>query len=376
MSGERSHQEPPVAGPLSRWLAGLSGRPQVTRIIALWLVTVIVAAFFQSQNSAFLTQGNLLDLVRAASTLGIVAMGVTLVVIAGELDLSVGSTYALAPTVVAVLWMEQGWPLSLALPAALVCVLLAGVLNGVLTVYAKIPSFVVTLGTFTLIAGVSLQIGRGQYFTPASSFRPVAPGELDFFVHFGGASVAGVPAQIVWLVGISLLAFVLLHLSLFGFRLRAIGGNETAARLSRLPVARYRIIVFALSAGLAGLAGIIDFSFLQATQPASGSGLTFPVFAAVIIGGASLAGGSGTVIGTLTGALLLQTLANGLSLIGAGSGVQQIFTGAITIVAVGIDRWGDISSALRSALRRRRRAARQRAVAPDLAETQQPPAQP
>ncbi|MEQ1768618.1 MAG: ABC transporter permease [Devosia sp.] len=321
------------------------------------MVTIIVAAFFQSQNSAFLTQGNLLDLVRAASTLGIVAMGVTLVVIAGELDLSVGSTYALAPTVVAVLWMEQGWPLSIALPAGLICVILAGVLNGVLTVYAKIPSFVVTLGTFTLIAGIGLLIGRGQYFTPASSFRPVSPAELDFFVHFGGASVAGVPAQIVWLVAVSLVVFVLLHLSLFGFRLRAVGGNETAARLSRLPVARYRIIVFSLSAGLAGLAGIIDFSFLQATQPASGSGLTFPVFAAVIIGGASLAGGSGTVIGTLTGALLLQTLANGLSLIGAGSGVQQIFTGAITVIAVGIDRWSDISSAVRSAVRRRRRTA-------------------
>jgi ribose/xylose/arabinose/galactoside ABC-type transport system permease subunit len=343
----------------ARWLGGLASRPQVTRVVALWLVTIIVAAFFQSQNSAFLTQGNLLDLVRAASTLGIVAMGVTLVVIAGELDLSVGSTYALAPTVVAVLWMEQGWPLSIALPAGLICVVVAGVANGVLTVYAKIPSFVVTLGTFTLIAGIGLLIGRGQYFTPASSFRPVAPEELDFFVHFGGASVGGLPAQIVWLIAISLVVFVLLHLSLFGFRLRAVGGNETAARLSRLPVARYRIIVFALSAGLAGLAGIIDFSFLQATQPASGSGLTFPVFAAVIIGGASLAGGSGTVIGTLTGALLLQTLANGLSLIGAGSGVQQIFTGAITVIAVGIDRWSDISGAVRSAVRRRRRTVAQ-----------------
>lgn len=352
-NGSTSQKDGEQDGGLKRWLSRLAARPAVTRVVALWLVTIIVALVFQSQNSAFLTQGNLLDLVRAASTLGIVAMGVTLVVIAGELDLSVGSTYALAPTVVAVLWMEQGWPLSTALPAALIVVLAAGALNGILTVYAKIPSFVVTLGTFTLIAGVSLLVGRGQYFTPASSFRPVAPEELDFFVHFGGASVAGLPAQIVWLLGIAVVIFVLLHLSLFGFRLRAIGGNETAARLSRLPVARYRIIVFMFSAGLAGLAGIIDFSFLQATQPgASGSGLTFPVFAAVIIGGASLAGGSGTVIGTLTGALLLQTLANGLSLIGAGSGIQQIFTGAITIIAVGIDRWADISAALRSVMRR------------------------
>lgn len=353
--GSLQPHAPAPRGPIGLWASRLSTRPAVTRVVALWLVTIVVALVFQSQNSAFLTQGNLLDLVRAASTLGIVAMGVTLVVIAGELDLSVGSTYALAPTVVAVLWMEQGWPLQAALPTALLVVIATGVLNGVLTVYAKIPSFVVTLGTFTLIAGLSLLVGRGQYFTPASSFRPVAPAELDFFVHFGGASIAGLPAQIVWLIAIAIVVFVVLHLSLFGFRLRAIGGNEIAARLSRLPVARYRIIVFMISAGLAGLAGIIDFSFLQATQPASGSGLTFPVFAAVIIGGASLAGGSGTVIGTLTGALLLQTLANGLSLVGAGSGIQQIFTGAITIIAVGIDRWADISSAVRGLIRRRRR---------------------
>ncbi len=336
----------------------LSARPAATRVAALWLVTIIVALAFQSENSAFLTHGNLVDLLRAASTLAIVAMGVTLVVIAGELDLSVGSTYALAPTAVAVFWMQWGFPIYAALPLALCVVALAGALNGVLTVYARIPSFVVTLGTFTLLAGISLLIGKGQYFTPAAAVPPLPASELQFFTSLGGASIAGVPAQIVWMVGIAIVVFVLLHMSLFGFRLRAIGGNEAAGRLSRLPVARYRIIVFMISAGLAGLAGIIDFSFLQATQPGiSGSGLTFPVFAAVIIGGASLRGGSGTVVGTLTGALLLQTLANGLSLVGAGSGVQQVFTGAITIIAVGIDRWGDLSAGVLGVLRRRQRRA-------------------
>jgi ribose/xylose/arabinose/galactoside ABC-type transport system permease subunit len=352
-----SDTAPPMRGGVVRLLQTLMKKPAVARVAALWVVTILVAILFQTQNSAFLTQGNLLDLLRATSTLGIVAMGVTLVVVAGELDLSVGSTYALAPTAVAVFWMILGLPLYLALPLSLVVVAIAGALNGVLTVYAKIPSFVVTLGTFTLIAGLSLLIGKGQYFTPASAVPPVPAGELAFFAGLGGATPFGIPAQILWLVAIAIAVFGLLHLSLFGFRLRAVGGNDTAARLARLPVARYRIIVFVISAVLAGGAGVIDFSFLQATQPGiSGSGLTFPVFAAVIIGGASLRGGSGTVIGTLTGALLLQTLANGLSLVGAGSGVQQVFTGAVTIIAVGIDRWADINQSLRGVLRRRNRS--------------------
>jgi len=343
---------------LSRAAATISSRPAVTRILALWLVTIAVALVFQSQNAAFLSQGNLIDLLRATSTLATVALGVTLVVVAGELDLSVGSTYALAPTAVAVCWMIWGLPLYVALPLGLVVVAAAGAVNGILTVYVRIPSFVVTLGTFTLLAGISLLIGKGQYFTPAAAVPAVPPEEFAVFAQLGGSAPGGIPIQILWLGVISAIVFVVLHLSLFGFRLRAIGGNEVAGRLSRLPVARYRIVVFVLSAVLAGWAGIIDFSFLQATQPGiSGSGLTFPVFAAVIIGGASLRGGVGTVAGTLSGALLLQTLANGLSLIGAGSGVQQVSTGLITIIAVAVDRWSDISAGIRGALQRRRREA-------------------
>jgi ribose/xylose/arabinose/galactoside ABC-type transport system permease subunit len=139
------------------------------------------------------------------------------------------------------------------------------------------------------------------------------------------------------MLGIAVVVGFLLHRSLFGFRLMAIGGNTEAARLARLPVRRYKILAFILCSILAAIAGILDFSFIQTSQPDIGLSQTFPVFAAVIIGGASLSGGKGTIIGTLGGALLLAELQIGLALLSPGPHVQQIFLGAVTIIAVGLD---------------------------------------
>jgi len=139
------------------------------------------------------------------------------------------------------------------------------------------------------------------------------------------------------MLGLVLVVGFLLHRSLFGFRLIAIGGNPVAAQLARLPVRRYKILAFILSAIIASIAGILDFSFIQTSQPDLGLSQTFPVFAAVIIGGASLAGGKGTAIGTLGGALLLAELQIGLALLSPGPHAQQIFLGAVTIGAVALD---------------------------------------
>ena len=139
------------------------------------------------------------------------------------------------------------------------------------------------------------------------------------------------------MLALAVLVGFLLHRSLFGFRLLAIGGNPIAAKLARLPVARYKIVAFMLSGLLATIAGILDFSFIQTIQPNSGLSFTFPVFAAVIIGGASLTGGKGTIIGTMAGALLLAELQQGLALLSPGPHVQQLFLGAVTIGAVALD---------------------------------------
>ncbi len=339
------------ASPRSPRLAHLGARAQrlgLVRLWGLWLTTGVVMFIFYGLNSAFLGGNNLLDLVRAASSLAIVAMGQTLVIVSGELDLSVGSVYALAPIVMGVLWMNHGVPVYLALVLALAAAALVGLVNGFLSAVTKIPSFVVTLGMLNLALGVAVLLGGSQYFTPNYAQHPLPKSQLSFFNGFGGSAPFGIPAQVIWLVGLAVLFALILHRSLFGFRLLAIGGNPDAAKVARLPVRTYRIAAFAVCAAMAGLAGLIDFSFLGSAQSSvTGSDITFPCFAAVIIGGASLTGGAGTIIGTLSGAILLQVLTAGLALIGVGAGWQLFFIGAITIVAVGIDRWAALGPLIR-----------------------------
>ncbi len=189
-------------------------------------------------------------------------------------------------------------------------------------------------------------MGLSLLVTNATTFNPVYPpdgsnvaaGQLKFFVgltrQLGAHQLS---AEIFWMIGAAVVVGFVLHYSLFGFRLYAIGGNATAARLARLPVAKYKILAFSAAGVLASLAGILDFSFVQTTQPDIGLSQTFPVFAAVVIGGASLSGGKGTIIGTLGGAFLLAELQTGLAVLSPGPYAQQIFLGVVTVGAVGLD---------------------------------------
>jgi ribose/xylose/arabinose/galactoside ABC-type transport system permease subunit len=274
------------------------------------------------------------------SSVAIMGLGLTLVIVIGEIDLSVGAMYGLAANALAVIWIQGGVPVYLAIPIVLLLAVGVGLFNGALTMALRIPSFIVTLGSYNLLYGLSL------YVTHASTFNPNYPpegdtvdeGQLAFFVgltkQFGAHQFS---IEVFWMLGLVLVVGFLLHRTLFGFRLVAIGGNPAAALLARLPVRRYKIMAFVLSAVIAATAGILDFSFIQTSQPDLGLSQTFPVFAAVIIGGASLAGGKGTVIGTLGGALLLAELQIGLALLSPGPHAQQIFLGAVTIGAVALD---------------------------------------
>jgi len=147
-----------------------------------------------------------------------------------------------------------------------------------------------------------------------------------------------IPMQAIWMTGVAIIIGFILSRSLFGFRLKAIGGNPAAAELARLPIVKYKFAAFIICSVLATLAAMLDFAFIGSVQPNAGVGLTFPIFAAVIIGGASLAGGRGTAIGTLSGALLLAIIANGLALLSAGSYLRNFVSGAVTIAAVVLDR--------------------------------------
>jgi len=260
--------------------------------------------------------------------------------VVGEIDLSFGATYGLAINALAVMWIVYGMPVYAAMPIAILIGAAVGLFNGALVTRFKIPSFIVTLGSYNLLYGVTLWVSNTATYNPAypPPGKTVPEDQLDFFV--GLTQAVGpfrLSLEVVWMIGIAIVVGLLLHRSLFGFRLMAIGGNPAAAQLARLPVKRYKVLAFVLCGALAAIAGVLDFSFIQTSQPNTGLSATFPVFAAVIIGGASLSGGKGTVIGTIGGALLLAELQLGLSILSPGAHVQQIFLGAVTIGAVALD---------------------------------------
>lgn len=312
------------------------------RLGGLTLAIVIVAIVFQALEPSYLSLNVTVSTLRSMSSIAIMALGLTLVIVVGEIDLSFAATYGLAANLLAAGWLLHGWGLFPALLVALAACVAVGAVNGLLVASVKVPAFIVTLGTYNLIYGLSLYFGKGQTMSPAypPSGHQVSSSQLSFFTDLTKKlGSAGFSLEILWMIVIACVVGFLLHRSIFGFRLIAIGGNAEAARLARLPVRKYKLLAFVICALLAGIAGILDFSFSGSVAPSAGLENTFPVFAAVIIGGASLAGGRGTVVGTMGGALLLAALATGLSLVASGPFAQQVFLGGVTIGAVLLDIW-------------------------------------
>jgi len=310
-----------------RWLVG-------RRLSGLVAAIAITMVGFYLLNSYFFAPGNLLHLVRSASSLAILAFGETLVLLTGEIDLSVGSTYGLAAMIAGLMW-QQDYPVEIALLAGLAGGALVGLANGLITTKIRVNSFITTLGMLNLVMGLTFLISNSRSINPSSEL----PGYGTFEILGGLTLPLGIPVQIVWLVVIGVAMWFLVHRTLLGFRMAAIGGNPVAAKVVHLPIDRYKILVFVICGMCAGLAGLMDFSFVGETGPTSGSSLPFTVFAAVIIGGASLSGGRGTIVGTLVGALFLTMVTNGLALLGVGAYGQFIMVGFIIIAAVAIDQW-------------------------------------
>lgn len=327
--------------------AGLGDRlrlagANVARIGGLALAVIVIAAIFSVRTDGqMIDSANLLGIVRAVSTIAILSLGLLVVVVAGEIDLSFANVYGLCTNVIAVVWLVDGFSVYAAIAAAFIVATGVGAFNAFFTAVVGIPSFIATLGSSTLIFGFTLLVGDTQTFS--AEFPPrgnqIDQGELMVFRNLSRFILPfDFPMQGLWMV-VLLVAFgFLLGRSLFGFRLKAIGGNREAARLARLPTRRYIFIAFILSAWMACLAGLLDFAYIGSASPNDGQTYLFPVFAAVIIGGASLSGGRGTVIGTFTGALLLAILNNGFALEAAGPFAQQMLLGLVTIAAVVLDR--------------------------------------
>jgi len=299
--------------------------------LALALVALMGALSLERPN--FLTVANLVNLVRQISINGILAVGVTFVLLTGGVDLSLGSVVALTG-VIAASFAHPGQatvlaPLAMGILAGACC----GAANGLVVTRGRVAPFIVTLGTMTSARGLALLISHGR---PVSNLGPA-------FARIGGGDFAGVPVPIVIFFLVALTAHVFLKNMRLGRRIYAVGGNENAARASGVHVGAVKTIAYVVSGSLAGLAGVVLASRITTGQPNAGIGYELDAIAAVVIGGTSLNGGVGGVGGAVLGALLIGVINNGLDLLNVSSYYQQVIKGLIIVGAVWLDRSKDRS---------------------------------
>lgn len=295
-------------------------------LVALVVVSALFAAL---KPDTFARSANLVAMLRETSVVGIAATGMTLVIVLGGIDLSVGSAVALT-TVVVALGLKSGLGPVAAVIAAIVAVGATGLVNGVLTVGLDITPFIVTLGTMSVLRGAAKGLAHEQKID-------VDARGLDALV-LPSKGLLGLPLA-VWLLGaIGVATSTLLRRTRFGRHVFAVGSNERTARLCGVRVGRVKILTYALAAALAAIAGVVEFGSLTVGDPTDSAGLELSVIASVVIGGGSLAGGEGSILGTLVGALLMTVIRTGCQYLGLANWVQEIVTGAIIIAAAGLDR--------------------------------------
>lgn len=312
----------------------LFNRKETGILIAL----IVLFVFFSIATPQFVKTKNLLNILRQVSQLGIMSMGMTMVLVSGEFDLSVGSIFGVSALLTGT-FATLGVPIWIAIILGILVGVLIGIINGVLVSYGKIPSFIVTLGMLNIARGVGLVVTGG--LVVAMNENSVAdPGLETFFFWGGGGKIAGtVPIMVIYFILIAILAYIFFHKTIMGFRMKAVGGNANAAKVAGINVNVVKTMAFAIVGGLSAVSGIITLAFLQNVQGTTGQGMELNVIAATVIGGTSVSGGEGTIIGTIIGVLIMGILNNGLILLGIPSFVQKILVGAVIIGSVALDTW-------------------------------------
>ena len=295
-------------------------------LIAL-LFLIVVVSFL---NPNFFTVDNILNILRQTSVNAIIAVGMTLVILTAGIDLSVGSVLALCGAFAASL-IAMEVPVFVAVPTALVAGAALGAISGIIIAKGKVQAFIATLVTMTLLRGVTMVYTDG---------RPISTGftdTADAFAWFGTGYALGIPVPVWLMVIVFAAAWFLLNHTRFGRYVYALGGNESATRLSGINVDRVKIGVYAICGLLAALAGIIITSRLSSAQPTAGMGYELDAIAAVVLGGTSLMGGKGRIMGTLIGALIIGFLNNALNLLDVSSYYQMIAKAVVILLAVLVD---------------------------------------
>lgn len=295
--------------------------PLLALVVLVILVTVV--------NPGFISPNNLLNLLRQVSTNALIAFGMTFVIITGGIDLSVGSTLALSSALMAGA-IASGLDPILAMVLSLFAGTAFGAVNGLLITKGKMAPFIATLATMTIYRGLTLVYTNGNPITGI--------GDSFIFKFVGRGYLFGIPFPVVLMIISFILLYILLHKMTFGRKTFAIGGNEKAAFIAGIKNDRIKTGIYAVSGLMASLAGIIITSRLDSAQPTAGTSYEMDAIASVVLGGTSLSGGRGRLVGTLIGALIIGTLNNGMNLLGISSFYQQVVKGIVIIIAVLLDR--------------------------------------
>lgn len=297
---------------------------QLGPLLALLILVVVISVL----NPSFLSINNLLNLLRQVSINGLIAFGMTFVIMTGGIDLSVGSVLALSSAFTVSL-MVNGINQIFAIIIGLVSGAALGAINGALISKGKLAPFIATLATMTVYRGATLVFTDGN---------PITASNQEIFAFFGRGYIFGIPTPVVIYFICFVILYVVLHKTVFGRKTYSIGGNEKAALISGVNVDKMKIKIYAISGLMASLAGIIQASRLSSAQPTAGQSFEIDAIAAVVLGGTSMSGGRGRLVGTLIGALIIGTISNGLNLLGVSSFYQDIAKGLVIVLAMLADR--------------------------------------
>ncbi len=308
------------------WLSWLVSRQ------AFWVFLALVVAciFLSFATNSFATPNNLFNITRNFTFVAVIALGMTIVIITGGIDLSVGSVLCLCSMILAEV-MHNGYSIEVGIAAAIGTALIVGAVNGVLIAYVGMPPFVVTLAM--------LSFGRSLAMVASNNtvVFQFGPDHNKLLFLGGGAFLFGISNPVIYTIVLALITGFTLRWTRFGRYVFAIGGNERAAILTGVPVRRVKLAVYMVSSLSAGIAGIIETGWLGAVTTNLGAGMELQVIAATVIGGANLAGGAGTAFGALIGSALIEVIRNSLGLLGISAFWQGAFVGAFIIIAVSFD---------------------------------------
>lgn len=313
----------------------LSGGQTRQKLLAFASLMALIAVFTALKPEAFMTQDNIIGILQSTTVIGVLAVASTFIIITSGIDLSVGVLMTFCAVMAGVFLVHLGLPLPLGIVCALAMGALCGGLSGLAITRLRVPPFIATLGMMMLLKGASLIItgARPIYFSDVEGFDQIALGSLI------GELVPALPIPngVLIMFGVAGVCAVVLNKTALGRYTFALGSNEEAVRLSGVDVDRWKVIVYTFSGAVCGIAGLLIASRLNSAQPALGQGYELDAIAAVVIGGTSLSGGVGTILGTVIGAFIMSVLINGLRILSVAQEWQMVLTGLIIILAVYTD---------------------------------------